>query len=257
MSVFQQYASYYNLLYKDKDYAGEAAYVHQLLQKHAPSAQTLLEFGCGTGQHARYLARHGYRIHGIDQSAEMLRQAQTLQQELPQKIEEKLTWSQGDIRAVRLQQKFDAIISLFHVLSYQTTNTDLHATFATARYHLNPGGIFLFDCWYGPGVLSDLPTIRIKRMEDEQIIVTRIAEPVMYPNENYVDVKYQVFIKDKASGRIKEFQESHRMRYLFAPELQELFACAGMRLIGSYHNFSERPPELSTWNAYFIGKHSP
>ena len=32
MSVFSAYAKYYNLLYKDKDYAGEARYIHELIQ---------------------------------------------------------------------------------------------------------------------------------------------------------------------------------------------------------------------------------
>ena len=37
--VFDAYARYYDLLYKDKDYAGEAAYVHGLIQKYGTGAR--------------------------------------------------------------------------------------------------------------------------------------------------------------------------------------------------------------------------
>ena len=58
---------------------------------------------------------------------------------------------------LRLAGTFDAVIALFHVVSYQTTEHDLRATFATAARHLNPGGVLLFDVWHGPAVLAQQP----------------------------------------------------------------------------------------------------
>jgi len=104
-------------------------------------------------------------------------------------------------------------------MSYQTTNADLGAAFATAAAHLRPGGLFLFDFWYGPAVLIQRPEVRVKRLADEEIAVTRIAEPVMRVNENLVDVNYTVFIEVKATGQTEQVRETHRMRYLFLPEL--------------------------------------
>ena len=46
--------------------------------------------------------------------------------------------------------KVDAVVSLFHVVSYQTTNGRVLDMFRNARDHLEPGGLFLFDVWYGP-----------------------------------------------------------------------------------------------------------
>ena len=56
MSVFGGYSRYYDLLYRDKDYAGEVAFVHGIIDEHAPQAQSLLDLGCGTGAHAAILA---------------------------------------------------------------------------------------------------------------------------------------------------------------------------------------------------------
>jgi len=55
--VFNAYAAYYDLLYKEKNYAEEAEYIHGLIQKNTPGAKTILELGCGTGQHAVEFSR--------------------------------------------------------------------------------------------------------------------------------------------------------------------------------------------------------
>lgn len=254
MQVFANYARYYNLLYRDKDYAAEAQFVHQLLQTHAPGTKSLLELGCGTGTHAALLAAEGYEIYGVDLSADMLKQAEKRLLNLQPEVASKLKFSQGDIRTVRLDRKFDAVISLFHVFSYQTTNQDLQAAFETAKTHLKPGGTLIFDCWYGPAVLSDRPTVRVKRLEDEKIIVTRIAEPVLHPNENLVDVNYQVFVKTKDSGVVEELQETHTMRYLFKPEINDYLENTEIKLITQGEWITDRDAGLNTWNVYFIGK---
>ncbi len=252
MSIFNNYARYYDLLYQDKDYAGEAEFIDRLIQSNAPNTSTILELGCGTGNHALLLATAGYFVHGVDMSAEMLKCAKERCQRIEPELAAKLQFSHGDLRQVRLDLKFDAILSLFHVISYQTTNEDLLAAFSTAKTHLKPGGIFIFDVWYGPAVLSDPPVVRIKRLEDRSIQVTRIAEPIMYPNKNLVDVNYQVFIKDKDRGTIEELTETHRIRYLFRTELELLLSQLQMYIIEDGEWLTNHQPGLNTWGVYFI-----
>ena len=151
-----------------------------------------------------------------------------------------------------LNQTFDVVLSLFHVISYQTTNDDLLATFETVKQHLKPGGIFIFDVWYGPAVLTERLTVRIKRLEDEEILVTRIAEPVMHPNENLVDVNYQVFIRDKSSKSVDELQETHRMRYLFKPEIDVILKEFNLAIIENREWMTNLKPGFNTWGVYFV-----
>jgi len=252
MTVFGNYARYYDLLYRDKDYVGEAQFIHRLIQTHAPYAQTILELGCGTGNHALLLAKEGYQIQGVDFSQEMLQKADSHLSKLPSDLASRLKFSHGDIRQVRLNQTFDVVLSLFHVISYQTTNEDLLAAFATVKEHLKPGGIFIFDVWYGPTVLAERPTVRVKRLEDEDIQVTRIGEPVMYPNENLVDVNYQVFIRDKISSSVEELQETHRMRYMFKPEIEFLCSANQFLSIENSEWMTGNQAGLNTWGVYFI-----
>ena len=60
----------------------------------------------------------------------------------------------------------------------------------------------MFDLWYGPGVLTDPPVVRVKEVEDDQYRLVRIARPVMYDERNIVDVNYEVLIIDKKTNTI-------------------------------------------------------
>jgi SAM-dependent methyltransferase len=241
MMIFSEYARYYDLLYRDKDYAGEVEYVHGLIQAHAPGAKSLLNLGCGSGRHDLMLAELGYDVCGVDLSAEMLSFARAAAGI------KKIEYEQGDVRTIRLNRQFDAVISLFHVMSYQTCNNDLKDTFATVHAHLKPGGLFLFDCWYGPGVLTDRPAIRNKELEDDYIKVSRCAEPVLNPNENTVDVNYRISVMDKASGHLRKINETHSMRYLFLPEITEYLAVSGLQQSFAVKWLTNSPPDDTTW----------
>ncbi|GAB2903028.1 class I SAM-dependent methyltransferase [Uliginosibacterium flavum] len=253
MSVFgESYARYYALLYRDKDYDAEAGFVAKLLRQHAPDARSLLELGCGGGKHAALLAALGYRVSGVDRSADMLKAARALRAEQPAEIAERLDFSQGDITTLALGQTADCVISLFHVISYMPDNAALKAAFASARRHLKPGGVFLFDVWHGPTVVTERPATRIKRMGDAHTEVTRLAEPVMHPEECLVDVNYQIFVRDIASGQVEELRETHRMRYLFPPEIALLAEISGFRVEHSCEWLSERAPGEDSWGVCYV-----
>jgi len=251
MTVFGGYARCYDLLYRDKDYAGEVRYVKAALDRRAPGVRSVLDLGCGTGRHAALLAELGLTVHGVDRSPEMLELAERRRSELPPDVASRLTFSDGDVRTVRLGRQFDAVLALFHVVSYQPTDADLNATFDTAAAHLRPSGLFLFDCWYGPAVLNQRPEIRVKRAEDEALSVVRRAEPEMFPAEHIVAVKYTLEITDRASGACRTLCETHRMRYLFEPEIERLLAQAGLRLLGGEESITRRALGPDTWSASF------
>jgi SAM-dependent methyltransferase len=200
--------------------------VQSLLARYGKARGALLDLGCGTGRHALELARLGFSGLGIDASERMIAQARA---RTPPELAARLAFATGDLRSARLGRRFDAVVALFHVASYQTTNEDLAAMLATVREHLAPDGIFVCDFWYGPGVLTDPPTVRERSVTDAHRTVTRVAEPVMLPAENCVDVRYTLRVT-RAGAAAAELCETHRMRYLFLPELRWLLAGAGLGL---------------------------
>lgn len=254
MSVFSAYGHCYDLLYQDKDYRAEASYVAEMIERHAPGGRNILDLGCGTGSHAVHLARSGYSVHGVDLSEAMLAKAHDLKQALDPETAARLTFELGDVRSIRVGKKFDVVISLFHVMSYQTTNAELEASFATAASGLGAGGLFIFDAWYGPAVLTERPEVRIKRVEDNTFRITRIAEPAMFPNDNLVDVNYQVWIEAKASTVVEKIHETHRMRYFFYPEVEWILKNKGFKLIAAEEWMTGHKLSSTTWSAMFIAR---
>ncbi len=237
-TVFNAYSRYYNLLYGDKDYAGETKYIQTLLERHGKAQGSLLEFGSGTGKHGCLLAECGFYVHGIERSAEMVARASQCAG---------FTCQQGDICTIKMGRTYDAVLSLFHVLSYQTTNADVHAVFARAAEHLTSGGLFMFDFWYSPAVYAQKPIVRIKRMADNQIEITRIAEPVIYPNENRVDVHYTIYAHDNVSGSIQTLSEIHPMRHFSLPEIDLLAEAHGFTRIVAEEFLTGKPADVDTW----------
>lgn len=72
MQNFKLYSQYYDLLYEDKDYIAEANYIADLINTYRPHSKSILELGSGTGKHAFLLAEQGYKILGLERSADMV-----------------------------------------------------------------------------------------------------------------------------------------------------------------------------------------
>jgi SAM-dependent methyltransferase len=244
-NIFNAYSRYYDLLYIDKDYAGEAAYIQSLLTWHGVITGNLLEFGSGTGKHARLLAAQGYTVHGIELSADMVAKA---------KSAPGFTCQQGDITSTTMGRRYDAVLSLFHVVSYLTTNAQLQAVFANAAAHLYNGGLFVFDFWYSPAVYAQKPSVRVKRRGDGQIEITRIAEPVIHPNENRVDVNYTIYARHLDTNMVTTLQETHRMRHFSLPEIEILAGVHGFELLLAEEFFTRNEPSDTTWGVCVILK---
>lgn len=250
MEVFKDYAYYYNLFYGDKDYANEANQVKKLIGKFGGDKKisSILNMGCGTGRHDFELCKLGYRTSGIDISEGMI--------EIANRTKEKSYYNPdfkvADIRNYEPVKKYDAVISMFHVISYQNENEDVLKAFGTASKALDPGGLFIFDVWYGPGVLTDKPAVRVKQVEDSDNILIRYANPIMHVDKNVVDVCYDVLIIDKKNFTVKEIKEVHNMRYFFAPEIELMLENSGFTLTACLDCNTLEKTDFNSWTAYFI-----
>ncbi len=253
MTTFQTYASYYDLLYHEKNYNQEAAYVDELIKQYAPQARTMLDLGCGTGKHACALAHLGYTVHGVDLSTEMLHHAgKTI--EADQYLGARVSFSQGDARKIELTKTFDVVVSLFHVMSYQVSNHDVKSFFQTITKHLKPGGLIVIDFWYGPAVLTEKPETRVKRVKREAINLTRITEPELNIDTNSVSINFSLLVEDKQMHNLLTIKETHEMRYFFKPEILALFDEFGIELLTFEAWLTGKEPSISSRDVCVVGR---
>ena len=239
---FNLYSKYYDLLYRSKDYNAEANYISDCIKNYLPHAKTILEFGSGTGGHGLILQKMGYDIYGLERSEQMVEEA----------LLHGFPCEQADITNFELDRKFDAVISLFHVISYINDNASLEKVFRNTSNCLNSGGLFIFDVWYSPAVYHQKPETRIKKVENADISVVRIAEPESHVNKNVVDVNYSILVKDKTTDKWIEFQEKHPMRHFSIPEISLLATFTGFKLLKAEEFLTGKQPSENTWGVNFI-----
>ena len=247
ISIFDEYGDYYDLIYSDKKYLAEAKYINNILKSQGISKGNILEFGSGTGKHGTLLSNFGYKVHGIELSSKMFNIANKLSKK-------NFSCQQGDITEVNLNKKYDAVFSLFHVMSYQTTNEKLQKAFENASRHLKSGGLFIFDFWYSPAVYHLVPSVQVKRVNKSGQKITRIAEPTIFQNENRIDVKYNIFAQEKKTGYIKNFQEIHSLRHFSLPELITLADINGFKCLKAEEFLTSSFPSEDTWGVCIVLK---
>jgi SAM-dependent methyltransferase len=145
--MFNASAEYYDIIYAAfKDYATEVAQVARLLRRLSPQCHTVLDVGCGTGEHARGLAADGFVVDGIDIEPAFVRIA-SLKHPAGRFIV-------ADMSAFHLPDRYDAVLCLFSSIGYLRTLDRVTTALVCFREHLAPGGVILVEPWFRPGVLD-------------------------------------------------------------------------------------------------------
>lgn len=250
MEVYGEvYANEYDQLYKDKDYQAECDLIEQTFRQFGPgNVLSVVDFGCGTGNHSIPLAKRGYHVTGIDLSSEMLRVAR--QKSIENDVE--VNWVEGDVRNVQAKGIFDAGLFMFAVLGYLLPNEDVMATLRNTRKHLRSGGILAFDVWYGPAVLTIKPSDRFKIIETPEAKVLRMVSSKLDSRHHLCQVHYNIW--ELIGNRVgKESEELHTVRYFFPMELEMMLSQAGFKLTSlTAFPTLDLPADETTWNVFGV-----
>ncbi len=136
MKLYNELASWWQLMSPAVEYVEEAAFYRQTLDNAARQPiETVLELGSGGGNNATHMKRHYKELVLVDLSPGMLAMSRALNPEL--------SHHQGDMRTVRLDRQFDAVF-VHDAICYMTTESDLRKAIETAFVHCRPGGVALF-----------------------------------------------------------------------------------------------------------------
>jgi SAM-dependent methyltransferase len=141
-------------------------------------SRRVLDLGCGTGEHSRLLAAHGFEVVGVDASESMLEKAR----EAP--VPENLCFVQGRVQEIDrvTEGDFGGAVCLGNALPH-LTDEDFAAMAAGLRRRLLPGAPFLlqilnYDRIFGRGERTLPVNFRPgDSEEDGEVVFLRLMQP--------------------------------------------------------------------------------
>lgn len=241
------FANVYDATYAEKDYERECDIIERAFAEHGDGIRSIIDLGCGTGNHALRLAARGYAVTGVDLSSDMLDVARAKADAANTDV----CFLAGDVRYVDTRGPYDAALMMFAVLGYQHENTDVRAAFSNTRRMLRPGGLFIFDAWHGAGVLADPPASRTRTIATEREAFERTASAEMNDRRHLCTVRYA--LRSLNGGQMTH--ETHVIRYFFPMELEMHLEGAGFRTltIGAFDD-PQREPDRRDWNIIVVAQ---
>ena len=212
----------YNLVYDHRD-ESEAARLVDLIEREvdpAPDAH-ILDVGCGRGRHARIFARRGYRVTGIDLSADALEEARA--QAEAEGID--VTFERGDMREPYCDGCMDGVVNLFTTFGYFDTDRENRRALSAMAQALRPGGWFVQDFLNAPYVRDTLVPSTTRTVNGVEIHQERWIE----------DDRINKEITLAQNGHTDTYYESVR---LYTPaELRVLYAAVGLEIVDTFGDY--------------------
>ena len=253
-SYIGKHAGFYDLFYEQKDYAGEAAFVHECIGKyHGGKQLRVLEMACGTGKHAYHLWQKGYKIVATDYSEDMLDCAKENHKQWQTDVD----FRHLDMRnPVLMTETPDVIICLFDSIGYLQTNENILDLLKFVRGQLKDNGLFIVEYWNAGAFLRFYEPSRTKHFKTLEGEITRISETdIDYINQlahvHYTITKRQ---NDSVEDIIKETQSN---RYFLHQEMKLFFNQAGLECLATFAGYTDDESiKIDTWHTVAVLKKS-
>ena len=236
--MFHKSAAYYDLIYQDlKDYPDEAMKLNYLLGLLEPKPKTLLDVGCGTGEHAKHLARNfGYEVDGIDIEPSFIEIAS---QKLPE-----FDFTVADMRSFTLPKKYDAILCLFSSIGYVETEERLRDAFRCMGEHLKPGGWLICEPWASPGNWQPGQVDAIEAKDPESgAMITRTRYGESDGRVSVLKIEYDV----ELNGEHSVLHETHRLGLFTRDQINDALEAAGFEVRWSEQALHAGPMLIATY----------
>ena len=214
--MFSESAEFYDLIYSTfKDYRSEADAIAELLRGLNPACRSVLDVGCGTGEHARLLAEHGFVVDGLDLDPTFV--------QLARRKHPHGRFFVADMADFALPQRYDAVVCLFSSIGYLKTLDRVEQALVRFAEHLAPGGLILVEPWFAPDMLSGW-RVMTNTGESANVRVTRTSRVAIEGRLSRVFFDYTIIDKENT----RTAYEVHELGLFTASEMMETFRRAGL-----------------------------
>lgn len=216
---YERSAEVYDLIYSAiKDYDAEAAQIHELVQRWAPEARTLLDVGCGTGRHLGAF-RQWYSVAGADRSPSMVAVARERNPGVEVSV--------SDVRDLALGRRFDVVTFLFSGIAYLLDVPSITAGLVRLREHVAEGGVLVVDGWLRPDAVDPAYFTGALSVEADDMAVSRTDHHSVGNGRSVLDMHYSVV----TLAGIESFDEHHELALLPTADYLQAFADAGLEVL--------------------------
>jgi 2-polyprenyl-3-methyl-5-hydroxy-6-metoxy-1,4-benzoquinol methylase len=220
--MFTDSSDIYDLIYSFKDYEMESADIIQTIKKLRPECKTILDIGCGTSEHHKYLNKH-YSIDGIDLNEKFI---QISKQKNPSGY-----YSVENMLKFELNKKYDVIICLFSSIGYLQSLEEIVSALKCFNKHLNPNGILILEPWFTKENWNK-GKVHMLSYEKEDIKICRMNRSYLSGDVTILNFHYLVGTIEKG---VQYFQEEHKLRLTSTDEMQE-----ALRIADFEYSFDEK-----------------
>lgn len=215
--MFSESAELYDLIYSSfKDYETEAAQIAAFIESRHVTARSVLDVGCGTGEHARILSeRFGYGVDGLDIEPDFVRIAQ---QKNPTG-----RFRQGDMTAFDIGRRYDIVLCLFSSIGYVRTLAGVRETLLNFRRHLAEEGLILVEPWLTPAGWKP-GYVHMTTVERDDLKVCRMSHSAVEGTISKITFEYLIGRPDG----ISRTQEVHELGLFTIEQMVACFEDAGL-----------------------------
>jgi SAM-dependent methyltransferase len=227
-SSYGRFAAYYDFIYYDLvNYDGDVDFLERVFRKEMRSLpRSVLDLGCGTGNHDLPMASRGFRVTGLDRSADQLAIARRKARASRLAIH----FVRGDMRSFDLGTRFDAAVCMFGAFGYLTRVPDVLRCLRTLRRHLRPDGVFVFEFWHTPAVRPHQDWFHKAGPAYELI---RMSQGRFDARRHLLSIRFWFFVF-RARRILDRFDETHTVHTFTVEEMRRLLERGGFELLGAY-----------------------
>lgn len=246
MSCYEALAASYDGLTRDIPYEKYLRFFKTLLRRHGVTATTVLDLACGTGSLSVLLAKHGYRVLGVDRSEDML----TVAAEKAMELEENQPFFVAQpMQRLKIPEPVDACVCALDSINYVTKPQDVQKAFRRVYESLRPGGLFVFDI-NTPYKLENLDgQVFLDETEDSYCVWRAVYD------KRHSLCRYGMDLFQQANDGLWERSfEEHVERAYTPAELSQWLTDAGFAQVERFANLRPEAPKADELRIFFAAK---
>lgn len=238
-TAYTRLAAVYDEIVVDPAHERWAAFLHQTWAGDAAGVGTVLDVCCGTGLLTAELMALGYRVSGVDASADMLLRARAL-------LGPDVVLVLDTLPDLTVAGPFDAAVSSFDGFNYLTPE-DLRATLLAVALTLRAGGWLVFD----------LHTDAMMSFTLSNPTVSGQADGQGFTIHSDVDAAARTCDTSIVVTRLSDgntFVEEHRQYFFPDAEVHAALAAAGFDVLAVTDEYTAQAAGPGTLRATWIAR---